>query len=186
MQWKRAVSSWSGRDENSRFWASLAWGPGVVTVVTDALGRVVRVVLGQEPRVEGQAGGPAAEALFEVGEYLAGVRRHLRVPCLLPSRQTFTGLVLAELDRVVSYGQVATYGQVAAALGHPRAARAVGRAMAANPCPIFVPCHRVVSARGLGGYGPGLSWKKALLSLEGAQWVSGPAGRRARSSEPDP
>ena len=66
-------------------------------------------------------------------------------------------------------GQVRTYGQIAAQLGKPGAARAVGNALAANPFPLAIPCHRVVRAGGqLGGFGGGSALKRALLDLEGA------------------
>jgi methylated-DNA-[protein]-cysteine S-methyltransferase len=65
-------------------------------------------------------------------------------------------------------GETRTYGQVAAQIGRPRASRAVGQAVGANPLPIVVPCHRVVGSDGLGGFGGGLALKKRLLALEGA------------------
>ena len=76
--------------------------------------------------------------------------------------------VLAVVRRIPS-GRVATYGDVAAATGHPRAYRAVGNIMRACPDPA-VPCHRVVGACGtLGGYGGNLSLKRALLRAEGLE-----------------
>jgi methylated-DNA-[protein]-cysteine S-methyltransferase len=75
--------------------------------------------------------------------------------------------VLAELARV-PYGQVTTYGTLAAQVDAPRAARAVGTVMNRNPIPIVLPCHRVVGANGsLVGYGGGLDRKEQLLRLEG-------------------
>jgi O-6-methylguanine DNA methyltransferase len=68
------------------------------------------------------------------------------------------------------FGRTATYAELARAAGAPRAARAVGRACAANPVLIFIPCHRVVGSSGLGGFGCGLEWKKLLLALEGVDW----------------
>lgn len=68
--------------------------------------------------------------------------------------------------REIPYGQIRTYGEIAAAIGHPQAARAVGLACAANPLPIFIPCHRVVSKHDLGGFSSGLPWKELLLKLE--------------------
>jgi methylated-DNA-[protein]-cysteine S-methyltransferase len=68
----------------------------------------------------------------------------------------------------IPYGEVASYGEVAAAAGSPRAARAAGNALAGNPIPIVVPCHRVIHADGgLGGYTGGLETKRFLLKLEG-------------------
>lgn len=69
----------------------------------------------------------------------------------------------------VPYGQVMTYGELAAHIGNPRAARAVGLANNRNPIAIVVPCHRIIGANGaLVGYAGGLSFKRALLDLEGA------------------
>ncbi len=70
--------------------------------------------------------------------------------------------------RDIPYGSVKSYGWLAARIGRPKAARAVGAALGKNPVPIVVPCHRVVGADGsLTGFGCGLEWKRALLGLEG-------------------
>jgi methylated-DNA-[protein]-cysteine S-methyltransferase len=78
---------------------------------------------------------------------------------------------LYEAIRAIQPGQTRTYGQIAADLGEPGAARAVGRAMGQNPWPIIVPCHRVVAAGGKTGgfsaYG-GVSTKLRLLAIEQA------------------
>lgn len=80
----------------------------------------------------------------------------------------FRRAVLEETMRIQP-GQTRSYGEIAAAVGHPRAARAVGRVMATNPLPLVVPCHRVIgSDGGLHGYGGGLHMKETLLRLEGA------------------
>ena len=63
-------------------------------------------------------------------------------------------------------GETRTYGELAKSLG--TAPRAMGQALGANPLPILIPCHRVVSATGIGGFSDGLSWKKRLLAFEGA------------------
>lgn len=73
--------------------------------------------------------------------------------------------------RRVAYGKTRTYKQVAEALGKPKAARAVGNALNANPFLVLVPCHRVVSKSGLGGFRPGIYVKRALLKLEGSKNV---------------
>lgn len=70
--------------------------------------------------------------------------------------------------RAIPWGKVATYGQIAKAIGKPNAQRAVGQALGRNPVAIVIPCHRVVASDGLGGFGGGLAWKKKLLRLEGA------------------
>lgn len=71
-------------------------------------------------------------------------------------------------------GELVSYSSLAAAAGHPGAARAVGNVMAANPWPVIVPCHRVVrSDGGLGGFSRGIEWKQRLLELEGYQPARG-------------
>lgn len=81
----------------------------------------------------------------------------------------FAAHVLKTLQRTVKHGRVTTYGELARSVGRPGAARAVGGAMARNPWPLVVPCHRVVGAGGkLTGFsGAGLSMKRYLLDLEG-------------------
>ena len=70
--------------------------------------------------------------------------------------------------RKIGWGRIRSYGQVAQAISNPKAVRAVGRACGANPIPVFVPCHRVLTAdRGLGGFSGGLNWKRVLLKREG-------------------
>jgi methylated-DNA-[protein]-cysteine S-methyltransferase len=74
-----------------------------------------------------------------------------------------------DATRQIPYGHTWTYGQVAAAIGQPRACRAVGQALHRNPVPIIVPCHRVIGAdSSLTGFGSGLELKQALLQLESA------------------
>ncbi|MDD3182089.1 MAG: methylated-DNA--[protein]-cysteine S-methyltransferase [Alphaproteobacteria bacterium] len=63
-------------------------------------------------------------------------------------------------------GETVTYGELAARIGKPKAARAVGTALGANPIPLLIPCHRVVASTGLGGFTGGLPLKKALLQSE--------------------
>lgn len=75
------------------------------------------------------------------------------------------------LERQIPYGQVSTYGRLAHKLGHPGAARAVGTALARNPFPIIIPCHRTIRSDGsLGGFGGGLKLKRQLLELEGVRF----------------
>jgi methylated-DNA-[protein]-cysteine S-methyltransferase len=70
--------------------------------------------------------------------------------------------------RSIPYGETASYGEIAALAGHPNAQRAVGSVCAANRFALFVPCHRVVGADGLGSYGSlGPDYKRRLLELEG-------------------
>jgi len=92
-----------------------------------------------------------------------------QVPPLDLTRGTaFQQRVWAEL-LAIGAGQTRSYGEVAAALGRPRATRAVGGACGANPVPLLIPCHRVLAAGGgLGGFSGGLEWKRRLLQAEGA------------------
>jgi methylated-DNA-[protein]-cysteine S-methyltransferase len=105
----------------------------------------------------------AREALTD---YFAGTPPHL--PALDLQGSDFQRLVWrALLD--IPWGEVRTYGELAAALGRPGAARAVGAANGQNPVAILVPCHRVVAAGGrLGGYSGGLEVKRRLLAHEAA------------------
>jgi methylated-DNA-[protein]-cysteine S-methyltransferase len=76
---------------------------------------------------------------------------------------------VADALRAIPYGETVTYGELAALAGHPNAQRAAGTFCARNRFPLFVPCHRVVAADGLGSYGSlGLEYKRRLLELEGA------------------
>jgi methylated-DNA-[protein]-cysteine S-methyltransferase len=79
----------------------------------------------------------------------------------------FEKKVLAQAKKI-PHGKVATYGEVARAIGHPRAARAVGNALNKNPWPIKIPCHRVIKSDGeIGGYVSGKNNKMKLLCKEG-------------------
>jgi methylated-DNA-[protein]-cysteine S-methyltransferase len=110
---------------------------------------------------------PLDEVRRELDEYFEGRRDEFDLPVDL--RVTpFHEAVLHELARV-PYGHTETYGALAAKVGRPRAARAVGTVMNRNPIPIVLPCHRIIGADGsLTGYGGGLDVKRALLELEGA------------------
>lgn len=105
----------------------------------------------------------------ELDEYFAGRRREFDLTLDLRALPPFTLQVLGELARV-PYGETTTYGELAARVGHPRAARAVGTVMNRNRIPIVLPCHRVVGSSGdLTGYAGGLDRKITLLELEGAR-----------------
>jgi methylated-DNA-[protein]-cysteine S-methyltransferase len=75
---------------------------------------------------------------------------------------------LAEALRSIPYGETVTYGELAALAGSPNAPRAAGTFCAGNRFPLVIPCHRVVAAAGIGGFGSlGVEYKKRLLDLEG-------------------
>ena len=115
--------------------------------------------------------GFVAEVVRLVQAFLAGEedpRSLVTVPVDLEYETSFLRRCAEEL-RAVPPGEVVTYGELAALAGAPRAARAAGSFCARNRLGLFVPCHRVVSADGLGSYGSlGLAYKRRLLELEGA------------------
>lgn len=107
------------------------------------------------------------QAAAELAAYFAGQLRTFTVP-LAPMGTDFQQRVWAAL-REIPYGGTATYGEIAARVGNPRACRAVGQANNRNPIPILIPCHRVIGAGGqLTGYAGGLDVKQKLLALERA------------------
>jgi methylated-DNA-[protein]-cysteine S-methyltransferase len=143
------------------------WGVGELWLSD---GRVVEI---DHPRPGREAGG-RHELAERLAAWFAG------------SRDDFAGVEL-ELDwctpfqralvdalRAVPYGETVTYGELAALAGRPGAARAAGALCATNRFAVIVPCHRVVAAGGLGGYGElGLAYKRRLLALE-ALWARAP------------
>jgi len=118
----------------------------------------------EPPREDSEA---LSTVLIQLREYFSCVRREFDLP--LDTRGTsFQEAVWAKVTRI-PYGATVAYGEIARRIGRPRAARAVGGAVGANPLPILVPCHRVIGAGGsLTGYAAGLEVKAALLRLEDA------------------
>ncbi len=107
------------------------------------------------------------ETAGQVREFLAGRRTGFTVPIRLEGTD-FQRRVWEALRRI-PYGETRTYGQIAAQVGSPRGARAVGMACNRNPVMLIVPCHRVIGAGGrLVGFGGGLPMKEALLATEHA------------------
>ena len=101
----------------------------------------------------------------EITEYLRGERKSFSL-VYEPRGTVFQQKVWQALCRI-PYGKTATYGEIAAAVGKPKAARAVGMVCNKNPLMIVVPCHRVIGSDGsLTGYASGLEMKKRLLELE--------------------
>ena len=103
--------------------------------------------------------------LSQLKRYLKG--RLLRFGCPLDFRGTrFEKKVWSEL-RKIPYGQTRSYKEIARAIGHPKAFRAVGNANGKNPLSLIIPCHRVIESNGgLGGFGHGIKVKKQLLDFE--------------------
>ncbi|TMB89474.1 MAG: methylated-DNA--[protein]-cysteine S-methyltransferase [Chloroflexi bacterium] len=135
------------------------------TRVDDALDELARKV---SPRIL-EAPARLDPVRSQLDEYFNGHRVDFDVRLDRSLMGPFARRVLGRTERI-PYGSVSTYAQVARHIGAPRAARAVGNALAANPIPVIVPCHRVVRTGGaLGGYGGGLDRKEWLLDLEGAR-----------------
>ena len=102
----------------------------------------------------------------ELAEYLAGRRTYFSVPTDLEGIGEFQARVLDQAVRI-PYGETVSYAELARRIGHPRASRAVGNALGANPVPIVIPCHRIIRGDGTWGhYAFGGAMKTALLSLE--------------------
>nr|WP_286207180.1 methylated-DNA--[protein]-cysteine S-methyltransferase [Thermomicrobium sp. CFH 73360] len=122
-----------------------------------------------------------AHAVQQLAEYFAGARD--RFDLSLDLLGTPFQLRVWELVQAIPYGQTRSYAALARDLGRPRAARAVGAAVGANPLPIVVPCHRVVGTHGeLVGYAGGLACKAWLLAHERATRIVPPDHHHPRSS----
>ena len=107
-------------------------------------------------------------AARELDEYFTGTRTHFDLPLDLRLTDGFRREVIEHL-REIGYGHRESYAAVAAAIGRPRAVRAVGTACARNPLPLVIPCHRVVRTDGaIGQYVGGVEAKQTLLTLEAA------------------
>ncbi len=104
----------------------------------------------------------------QLDDYLAGRRHTVEVPIDLRLASGFRREVVAALS-TIAWGHTSSYGELARAVGHPRAARAVGTACAQNPLPLVLPCHRVVRSDGTPGqYAGGVAVKRWLLAHEAA------------------
>ena len=134
--------------------------------LAEALGKRVPVVLVRDPEGLAESYGKALSA------FLDGRTGKLKLPVDYRGMHEFQSRVY-EVIQEIPPGDTWTYAEVAEKVaGTRRHARAVGQALAANPVPIVIPCHRVVESRGgLGGYIAGMSWKRRLLALERGQQV---------------
>ncbi len=124
-----------------------------------------------DPRARLEKNPKAVQCVMaQLREYFAGDRFSFKLPVDLRELTPFQRSVLEVAGRIAP-GQVWTYHRIAEELGRPRSSRPVGQALARNPVPIVIPCHRVVASDGsLGGYsgGSGIKAKRWLLQLEGA------------------
>jgi len=106
-------------------------------------------------------------ATRDLEAYFGGRRAPMRTPADLLLVGTPFARTVLEITQTIPYGEMWTYGDVAGKAGRPGAARAAGSALARSPIELFVPCHRVVAAGGLGSYGAyGVDYKRRLLALE--------------------
>lgn len=129
----------------------------------EALERRLERALGGSVTLARHDGEPV---LRQIAEYAAGKRRRFQTRVDWSLARGFQRRVLIALAKV-RFGRTLSYGELASRAGRPGAARAVGGAMAKNPIPLVVPCHRVLAAGGkIGGFGGGLPMKRALLALE--------------------
>jgi len=153
---------------STQHWQLVPSPLGTLSLAVDDDGRLVEIRLdGSLP--DGQRavrGGGAART--QLDEYFAGRRREFTLE-LAPSGTPFQLQVWQAL-RAIPFGVLCSYGDIARAIGRPKAVRAVGQANGANPLPIVVPCHRVIASDGtIGGYTSGLANKHRLLALEGVE-----------------
>jgi O-6-methylguanine DNA methyltransferase len=130
-----------------------------------------------------EPGAPPADLERQLDEFLAGSRRSFDVT-LDPTGVSPFDVRVYDAARAVPYGETATYGELAARVGAPGAARAVGGAMSRCPFSPIVPCHRIVRASdGFSGWGGDLSVKRWLLDLERGDYYrasqGAPRGPRA-------
>lgn len=106
--------------------------------------------------------------ISKIYKYLRGEKVYWRINEVHESVLTpFQKKMFETLLKRVSYGAIITYGELARWLRS--SPRGVAMALKHNPCPIVLPCHRVVSKKGIGGFSAGIKWKKYLLSLEGVK-----------------
>jgi O-6-methylguanine DNA methyltransferase len=155
--------------------------PGPLTFAVDEAGALLWLVfldgeypytIEQELEREGYRiasdRGRTVQARTELLEYCAGTRRRFDVPLVFGGTE-WQNTVWRALTGI-PFGETRTYGEIAAQLGRPGAARAVGRANATNRISLVIPCHRLLGADGsLTGYGGGLHLKARLLAHEGVQ-----------------
>ena len=143
---------------------------GNMTAVWSERG-LARLSLGRAKDADAPAcprrGSRGGALLRELARYFKAGEWRFTIPLDLSAGTDFDRAVWRALRRIPA-GKVRAYSDIARAMGRPRAARAVGNACGRNPVMIVVPCHRVVAAKGLGGFGAGLAVKRRLLELEGA------------------
>jgi methylated-DNA-[protein]-cysteine S-methyltransferase len=149
-----------------------AWGWCAIGVTGKGLARlVIPEGRGKEELagfIGGAVQGGSRRAAKAITDYFAGRVRAFKIPVDFAGLTSFERAVCSEVAKI-PYGRTRSYGDIARRIGRPGAARAVGTAVAKNPLPIVIPCHRVVrSDGGLGGFSSraGVATKKKLLDFE--------------------
>jgi len=104
------------------------------------------------------------KCVVQLDEYFTGKRKKFNLP--LEPHGTLWQKNVWQILGVVLYGSVISYQDLAAAVGQPKSARAIGQAVGKNPIPIIIPCHRVVASKGWGGYSGGIKRKIWLIKQE--------------------
>lgn len=147
---------------------------GLLTITASPAG-VREITFGHRPTIKGSPAAEriSAEALSQLERYFAGELSEFDLPLDLEEVTPFQRSVLKQLN-AVPWGETRSYGELAAAVGRPKAARAIGGALNRNPIAVVLPCHRVVGSNGsLTGFAGGTERKRWLLSHETAT-VSAP------------
>jgi methylated-DNA-[protein]-cysteine S-methyltransferase len=148
---------------------------GSLLVYSDEKGLVALDFPGAKAAPGSSSASPKARESLQTAEvalraYFAGKKNLPRTLKSVRDGTKFQHKVWAAIEKI-PFGKARSYGEIAAQIGHPRAARAVGAACGANPLPLFVPCHRVLASDGrLGGFSGGLDVKRKLLRFEGIEF----------------
>lgn len=126
-------------------------------------GKISQIVLGEKGNNKNYSR-LGKECTTQIEEYLSGKRKKFKVPLLIHGTD-FQKKVWKEMAKI-PYGKTVSYKKLACRMGNPLAYRAVANACGANKIPIIIPCHRVVSSNGFGGYSAGIEIKKELIKIE--------------------
>ncbi len=155
-------------------WSQRKFSPYIVRIFLPREGLAMIEIISQSfPGAVRQSNGIVRKVCGQIRELMNGNMVDFSLECLdLSSCSEFQGKVLFESGRIPK-GMVSSYGRLADKIFVSRGARAVGLALARNPFPIIIPCHRVIRSNGeLGGFGGGLKMKNALLEMEGVGFDS--------------
>lgn len=176
-QSRSAVEAWFRSTAPTVEWARLETEMGPL-MLFKRHGRLTMIAFGSHPDELEQADfsmdhlvrseGDFKSEFEQLRDYFEGKRTGFSLDVSLEELTDFQQQVLRTAASI-PFGQTLSYAQIARRIGRPRSSRAVGQALAGNPIPVVIPCHRVItSSGGLGGYAGGLDWKRKLLVHEGA------------------